>query len=123
MKVLIVEDEGLIVAYLQTLIVGFGHEVCATAASAPEAVESAARHRPDVALMDIRLARGTSGIDAAREIYARQKLRCIFLSANLDDGARRSLDGCAPIAFVGKPVLPIVLQRALRTAEQQMGSA
>lgn len=119
MKVLIVEDEALIAAYLETLIVGFGHEVCAIAASAPEAVESAARHRPDIALMDIRLARGTSGIDAAREIHARQGLRCIFLSGNLDDGIRQRLGCCAPIAFVGKPVLPVALHRALQTAEQQ----
>lgn len=120
MKVLIVEDEALIAAYLETLIVGFGHEVCAIAASATEAVESAARHLPDVALMDIRLAHGSSGIDAARELHTRQGLRCIFLSANLDDDVRQKLAGCEPIGFVNKPVLPTVLRRALQTAEQQM---
>ena len=84
-EVLIVEDEALIASYLEALVVSFGYEVCALAASAPEAIENAAIHMPDVVLMDIRLARGTSGIEAARQIYARQGLRCIFLSANLDD--------------------------------------
>jgi CheY-like chemotaxis protein len=37
-----------------------------------EAVEDAAIHKPDVALMDIRLARGTSGIDVlAKSIRAK----------------------------------------------------
>ena len=50
-----------------------------------EAVEDAAIDKPDGALMDIRLARGTSGIDASCEVYSSQGLRCIFLSANLDE--------------------------------------
>jgi two-component system, response regulator PdtaR len=97
MRVLIVEDEALIASYLEALVVSFGYEVCALAASAPEAIENAAIHMPDVVLMDIRLARGTSGIEAARQIYARQGLRCIFLSANLDDASRRTLGPFQPI--------------------------
>lgn len=122
MRVLIVEDEALIATYLEALVVSFGYEVCAIAASAPDAVASAALHMPDVALMDIRLARRTSGIDAAREIYSRQSLRCIFLSANLDEAVRRTLMPCQPIAFIDKPVLPVLLRRALQTAEQ-LGSS
>lgn len=118
MRVLIVEDEVLIASYLEVLVVSIGYEVCATATSAPEAVESAARHRPDLALMDIRLARGTSGIDAAREVYSRHGLRCIYLSANLDAATRQALGPYQPIDFLSKPVLPAVLQRALQTAEQ-----
>ena len=66
--------------------------------------------------MDIRLAEG-GGIDAARELHARQGLRCIFLSANLDEPTRAALQPYEPIDFVGKPVLPVVLQRALKKAE------
>jgi two-component system, response regulator PdtaR len=67
--------------------------------------------------MDIRLAHGSSGIDAARELHAQQGLRCIFLSANLDEPTRTLLLAYDPIDFVGKPVLPILLQRALKKAE------
>jgi CheY-like chemotaxis protein len=117
MKVLVVEDEALIALYLETLVVGFGHEVCAVAASASEALASAALHAPDVVLMDIRLADGTSGIDAAHELYSRQRLRCIFLSANLDEDTRHRLTPCEPIDFVAKPILPFLLRRALQAAE------
>ena len=84
MKVLIVEDEVLIAMHLELLVEDFGHQVCAIAASMAEAIAHAAVHLPDVALMDIRLAGGSSGIDAAREIHARHSIRCIFLSANQD---------------------------------------
>ena len=118
MRVLIVEDEALVADYLEALVLSFGYEVCAIAASAPEAVENAAIHKPDVALMDIRLARGTSGIDASCEVYSSQGLRCIFLSANLDDATRRTLNLCQPIVFINKPVLPFSLRGALQMAEQ-----
>jgi DNA-binding NarL/FixJ family response regulator len=74
-------------------------------------------HNPHVVLMDVRLADGSSGIDAARELHEQQALRCIFLSANLDEPTRRALLPYEPIDFVGKPVLPVVLQRALKKAE------
>jgi DNA-binding NarL/FixJ family response regulator len=118
MRVLIVEDDALIAMHLAMLIAEFGHEVCGTAATASQAIDLAALHNPDVVLMDIRLARGSSGVDAAREIHARQALRCIFLSGNLDEGTRSALQPFEPIDFVGKPVLPVVLQRALKKAQE-----
>ena len=44
-------------------------EIVAEAGSVKEAVEEAARHHPDVVLMDLRLPDG-SGLDACREILA-----------------------------------------------------
>jgi two-component system, response regulator PdtaR len=117
MRVLIVDDDAIIAMHLAMLVAELGHEVCATAASAARAIALAAAHDPDVVLMDIRLAHGSSGIDAARELHAQQALRCIFVSANLDDPTRTALLPYEPIAFVGKPVLPVVLQRALKKAE------
>lgn len=121
MKVLIVEDEILIAMHLETLVQTMGHQVVGIATSASEAISLAATYCPDVALMDIRLSDGSSGVEAAREIHARQGLRCIFLSANLDEATQRAVGPCDPIAFVGKPVLPIVLERALHKANGTTG--
>jgi len=117
MRILIVEDEVLIAMHLEMLVAQLGHEVCAIALSADEAVAHAAVYRPDVALMDIRLARGSSGIDAAREMHACFGLRCIFLSGNLDEAAKIAVHPFDPVDFIGKPVLPVMLQRALKKAE------
>ena len=113
MRILIAEDEAIVAMHLAMLVAELGHEVCATVASTADAVAL----RPDVVLMGIRLARGSSGIDAARELHTRQALRCIFLSANLDEPTRTALLPCNPIDFTGKPVLSILLQRALQKAE------
>jgi CheY-like chemotaxis protein len=127
MRVLIVEDEAIIAMYLEMLVADFGHIVCGTADSASAAVDQAADHRPDLVLMDIRLAHGSSGIDAARELHARQGLRCIFLSANLDERTQQRLAPLDPIAFIDKPILPVLLKQALdkaqphATAQQTVG--
>ena len=49
--------------------------------------------------------------------HERLALRCIFVSANLDEPTRTALLPYDPIEFVGKPVVPVVLQRALSKAE------
>jgi DNA-binding NarL/FixJ family response regulator len=118
MKVLIVEDEAIIAMHLEMLVVEFGHEVFGIAASTDEAIALAIACRPDVALMDIRLRFGSGGIEAARELYSRHGLRCIFLSGNLDEATRTAALPYEPIDFIGKPILPIALQRALEKAEK-----
>ncbi|GLW72037.1 hypothetical protein Kpho02_43360 [Kitasatospora phosalacinea] len=68
--VLIVDDQVLIRAGLAALVrAAPGLEVAGEAATGEEAVELAARHRPDVVLMDIRLP-GISGIAALERILA-----------------------------------------------------
>jgi len=117
MKVLIVEDEALIAMHLEVLVTQLGHQVCAIAHSADEAVVAAGVHRPDVALMDIHLAAGSSGIVAACKMHDLYGTRCIFLSGNLDEAARNAVQSCNPVDFLGKPVMAVVLQRALKKAE------
>jgi len=68
--------------------------------------------------MDVRLANGSSGIDAAREIHARYRLRCIFLSGTLDEPTRAALAAYEPIDFLGKPLAPGGLERALEKAQR-----
>ena len=60
-----------------------GHEVVAIAVSADQAVQLAERERPDVVLMDIRLAGPRDGVDAALEIRSRlgERLRASTTTA------------------------------------------
>ena len=120
MRVLIVEDVALVAMDFAIVVTGLGHKVCGTAASASQAIEQAIRHAPDVVLMDLRLANGSSGIDAARELHARHGLRCIFLSANLDERTMAALQPLQPIDFVDKPLLPVMLKRALEKAQRAL---
>jgi DNA-binding response OmpR family regulator len=75
MKILIVEDEAI----MEMPLTEFGHEVCAIASTATEAIEHVEFHRPDILILDVRLAHGSSGIEAAREICGTESVR--FFSA------------------------------------------
>jgi CheY-like chemotaxis protein len=114
---LIVDDELLIAMHLELLVTQMGHEVCALATDADEALAAAARFRPTVALMDVRLARGSSGIDAAYRLRNEFGIRCIFVSASLDDGIKATLRPLDPLGFIGKPIRSANIMRALQRAD------
>lgn len=106
LRVLIVEDEAIIALSMEALLGSLGHEVCATAATAGEALEAAARERPDLAIMDIQLGDKTSGVDAAAALFHRWGIRCLFISGNLDTDTRAALAPYSPLGFLNKPFLP-----------------
>lgn len=114
--VLIVEDQILIAWQLQELLEEAGYRVLAVASNPAEAIAAAGQERPDFALMDIRLDSGTSGIDAARELYDRWKVRSIYVSANLDPRTRAEAAPYRPLGFIGKPFLPADVLAAVRAA-------
>jgi CheY-like chemotaxis protein len=115
-RLLIVEDELLIAMDLELQLAEFGHEVVAIATDPDEAVAAARACGPELVLMDLHLARGTSGVDAARRLREEQGLRCVFVSANLDLGTVAALGALEPVGFVAKPVLPATLRRVLEQA-------
>ncbi len=120
--VLIVEDQVLIAIHLQDLVEEAGHWVTATAHDGPGALAAAARERPDIGIMDLRLAHGTSGVDVARQLYEHQSIRCLFISANIDDAVRRTVADLEPLGFIGKPFLPAEVISALQAAAIAIGS-
>jgi DNA-binding NarL/FixJ family response regulator len=72
-RVLIVEDSGLLRQMLRDLLSSRGLDVAGEAASRPEAVRLADECRPDVVILDIRLPPGFSdeGLLAAQDIRSR----------------------------------------------------
>ena len=69
-KVLIIEDEPMIALELEQLVTGLGHEVTAVTRTRTEAVAAFNEQRPGLVLADIKLADGSSGIDAVNEFFA-----------------------------------------------------
>lgn len=114
----VVEDEVLIAMDVEMRVEDAGHRVVASASTASEAVAAVDRERPDVVLMDLRLADGSFGGDAAREIFQRFGIRSIFLSGNLDPATRAELSELKPIAMINKPFLSGELEDALAAAAE-----
>lgn len=80
-RVLVIEDEPIIAMDLEALVEGLGHTVVGNARTRTEAVEMARRTRPGLVLADIRLADGSSGLDAVNDILADFEVPVIFITA------------------------------------------
>ena len=86
MKIIAVDDDKLVAISLKTILEATGKvEVAALGSNAEDAVRLYKEHRPDVALLDIRMGEVT-GLDAAKEILALDKdARVLFLTTFSDD--------------------------------------
>ena len=115
-RVLLVEDEILTALDIEYIVQQLGYEVCGMAASAPEAVQAADDLRPDLVLMDIRLAHGTDGIQAAGEIRTRFGIASLYLSAHTDAATLNRAQATQPLGFIAKPYTQAQLEAALRAA-------
>lgn len=80
-RVLVIEDEPIIAMDLETLVESLGHTVVGNARTRDEAVAMARKHRPGLVLADIRLADGSSGLDAINDILSSFEVPVIFITA------------------------------------------
>ena len=106
LRIIVVEDDLFIRLDLMTHLTAAGHTILGTADSAAGAVRLAEREHPDLMLMDVRLIGEGDGIDAATEIWRRFAVRSLFISANLDAGARARAAAANPVGFLEKPFSP-----------------
>nr|OAP97566.1 hypothetical protein A4U53_36625 [Rhizobium leguminosarum] len=74
----------------------------------------AAAGSPALAIMDIRLADRTDGIQAAVELYATLGVRSIFASAHADPETRKRAAAASPIGWLQKPYLADALIKLVR---------
>ena len=102
-RILVVEDDYLVALQAETALIDAGFEVVGVAASAEEAVSLAARERPTVALMDIRLAGPRDGIEAALEIFRNNGIRSIFATAHTDGRTKARAAAAEPLGWLAKP--------------------
>lgn len=105
LRVMIVEDEMLLALDLEDMLVEAGHTVVGQASDMPQAIALAENVAGgvDVAIMDVNLARGTNGVEAAAALRQRWDIPSLFVSGNLDERTRAEAQRLSPVGFVGKP--------------------
>jgi DNA-binding NtrC family response regulator len=111
LRVLVVEDDAMIGMLLAEMLAGMGHKVCAIEATEADAVTAAARCRPDLMIVDVRLGDG-SGIDAVTEIHRTGPVPHVFVSGDIT--AVKALRPNAVI--IQKPYRESDLARVIRRA-------
>ena len=116
LRILLVDDHEVVRDGVKALLQATDDIiVTAEASSVREAVDEADRARPDVVVMDVRLADG-SGIEATREIRARHpKTAVIMLTSFADDEALFASIMAGASGYVLKQVKGGELVRAIRT--------
>ena len=102
-NILIVEDEKIIALDLQRRLERFGYSVIGMAADGPEAINIARERSPDIILMDIMLAGGMDGIEAAKQIRAQLGIPVIFLTAYTDEKTLERAKEVEPFGYILKP--------------------
>ncbi len=116
LRVLLVDDHEVVRSGVKALLQAPDDIiVTAEAGTIREAIDEADRSRPDVVVMDVRLADG-SGIEATREIRARHpKTAVVMLTSFADDEALFASIMAGASGYVLKQVKGGELVRAIRT--------
>lgn len=116
-SVLLVDDHEVVRAGLQTLLGGVDElRIVGEASTVAEAVSEAARLRPQVVLMDLRLPDG-SGVDACRDILSdAPQTRILFLTSHSDEQAVMSTVLAGAAGYVLKDIGHQALVRAILDA-------
>lgn len=122
MKILIVEDEAMLALSMDDALTAVGHIVVGLARDPATAFRIARDSRPDLALVDLTLARQTSGADVARHLLKRHGVPAIFVSGSPGDckkvGFRIGALGCLAKPFMADDLVKAV-DVAFRIIQQQ----
>jgi DNA-binding NtrC family response regulator len=119
-RILIVEDDFFVSLEIEAAVADAGFEVAGVVNSAEDAERYAAETRPDLIVMDIRLATERDGIDAALAIFRATGIRSIFATAHADIHTRERAATSLPLGWVAKPYAMPWLIKTIKQALKEL---
>jgi AmiR/NasT family two-component response regulator len=122
-RVVIAEDEAIVRLDLKEIMEEEGYEVVGETGRGDEAVELVRTHRPDLAILDIKMP-GTDGLTAAREISADRLCAVLILTAFSQRDLIEQARNAGALAYLVKPfqkseLLPAIEMAIGRFAEMK----
>jgi AmiR/NasT family two-component response regulator len=115
LRVLIADDEAMIRMGLRTMLEEMGHWVVGMAADGPSAVKLAAKEKPDLAILDIKMP-DMDGLEVAETITAKRRIPILMLTAYSDRELVERAAKLAVLAYLVKPVKEADLGLAIELA-------
>ena len=103
-KILIVEDEVMLSAWLKMQLEDEGYFVCGSFTTGEKAIEFVQNTKPDLILMDINLVGEIDGIEAAEVITKNFKIPIIFMTGYADPEIYERAQKTKPVAYLTKPI-------------------
>ena len=122
-SILIVEDEVIVAMELANRLGRLGYEVIGITERGEEAVVLARERRPDLVLMDIRLAGPMDGIEVAEQIRRDCDIPVIYLTAHSDGDTLERAKHSAPSGYLRKPFDERELEICLTMAFKRGGAS
>ncbi|HYD27831.1 response regulator [Brevundimonas sp.] len=119
-RILIIEDEALVAMELRFVLEDLGHDVVATVADARSAREVARETDVDLALVDIHLSDGPTGVALGRELGQDLGVSVLFMTAN-PGMVRNGVAGT--IGVLSKPTDEYAVQKAVDYALRRRSGA
>lgn len=100
LNLLLVEDDPDLAAAVMEALTDGGHRVVGHAATAHGAIGQAALHLLDLAIVDVSLAEGGSGVEVAKALRDRWDVPVLFLSGGRNE---HLVQFDSAVGFLGKP--------------------
>ena len=110
LKVMIAEDDLMIADLAEEVLTQHGYEVCGIARTVAEAVAIGQLHKPDLAVLDLRLAGGGLGTEIAARLGPDCRPGVLYATGNVSRVMLTAIDGDACLA---KPYRSADLLRGL----------
>ena len=101
-RILVVDDDRLVLATVTHGLAQAGYDVI-DADNGDDAILLAREHRPELALLDIRM-EGLSGFDVAEALRDAYRIPFMFLSAFADEATRAKVQALGALDYLIKPL-------------------
>ncbi|MFM7730739.1 MAG: LytR/AlgR family response regulator transcription factor [Flavobacteriales bacterium] len=115
-NILVVEDESIVRKDIERSLVKLGYQVVAQADNGEKAIELARSTKPDLALMDIQIKGGMTGIETAEVIKGELDIPVIYLTAFADDATLSKAKLTEPHGYILKPFKEVDLHTTIEMA-------
>ena len=115
-RIVIVEDEGIVAFQIETLLQQKGYQVIGTFASGVEALQNIESLSPDLVLMDLKLQGEMDGIETARRISEYLDVPIVYLTAHSDESTFKRAKETGPYGYILKPFNAQELDIAIQVA-------
>jgi DNA-binding response OmpR family regulator len=109
--ILIVEDNFMIADMVEDTLITNGYEVCGIAGTVAEGLALYDQYKPDLIILDLRLANGELGTQLVAQIQPIGKVGILYVTGNSCEVHLSSADGHACLS---KPYLASDLLKALK---------
>src|SRR3954454_22272920 len=115
-SVMVVDDQSVIVTWLQLRLERLGYTVLDSAGDAADAVAKARTLNPEVVLMDVHLGGGSDGVLAAQQIREQYGIPVVLVTGSVDEHTLRRAREARLDGFIQKPFDERQLHTAIQTA-------